>query len=160
MNYGGVLVSVFQNTLVELKRGGACAVGQWVGDFEIRMVVEIRVRVGIQANSTKKHPAIVEEYERLVLIGAYVLKTHTGGWRTLICGQERTHCDLGLGDHVPHDKSRGPFSLGESETITTEEYPDIGTSLLDLILKRSAQYVLVRVDVNRKWLTNSVKVDG
>ena len=76
----------------------------------------------------------------------------------LTCGLERAYRDLCLGDHVPQDKSRGPFLF--SVIITTEEYPDNATSLFDLIRKRSAQYAQIWIDVHRGLLANSVKVDG
>ena len=70
----GVSGCGLQNTVVELQDGGACFTGLRVCDFEIRVVVTINTRVGIKANSAKKYPAIVEEYERAILIGAYILK--------------------------------------------------------------------------------------
>jgi hypothetical protein len=76
----------------------------------------------------------------------------------LISSQEWTYRDLRLGDHVPHDKSRG--TLGLSVNITNEENADITTSLLDLTCQESAPCVHVWGNVHREWLANSVKVNG
>jgi hypothetical protein len=76
----------------------------------------------------------------------------------LINSQEWTYRDLRLGDHVPHDKSRGTFKF--SVNMTTEEYANMTTSLLDLTCKESAPRTHVWVDAHREWMANSVKVNG